>query len=122
MHRAASSACAECAHCCCTVHHDAVSALATSTPLSAPPQVYLGRYFETQVAIKILLNTGIGLDNAAAAAEMALSLSNPILYNLQQEATLMASLRHPNIVVGCFWYLGLRDVAAAGLRPEKSLP
>lgn len=50
------------------------------------------------VAVKLLLNTGVNLDDMDAAAEMALSLSNPILANLQQEAGMMAALRHPNIV------------------------
>jgi len=58
------------------------------TQSSIPPpraQVYLAKWHETMVAVKLLLNTGVNLgDDLDAAAELALSLSNPILHNLQQ--------------------------------------
>ncbi len=47
-------------------------------------QVYTAKWRETLVAVKLLLNTGVNLDNMEAAADLALSLSNPILSNLQQ--------------------------------------
>ena len=50
------------------------------------------------MAVKLLLNTGLDLSDVDAAAEAALSLSNPLLHNLAKESTLMAALRHPNIV------------------------
>lgn len=59
----------------------------------APYQVYLARWHETNVACKLLLNTGVNVDDLEAAAELAISLSNPILHNLQQEAGMMAALR-----------------------------
>ncbi|GAB4815428.1 hypothetical protein N2152v2_002474, partial [Parachlorella kessleri] len=60
--------------------------------------VYLANWHATQVAVKLLLISGMGLEDADAAAEAALSLSNPVLRSLQQEASFMAALRHPNIV------------------------
>ncbi|GAB4821070.1 hypothetical protein N2152v2_008116 [Parachlorella kessleri] len=61
-------------------------------------RVYMAKWRETLVAVKLLLNTGVNLDDMEAAAELAISLSNPVLLNLQKEASLMAALRHPNIV------------------------
>lgn len=58
-----------------------------------PFRVYMAKWCETLVAVKLLLNTGVNLDDMEAAAELAISLSNPILHNLQQEAALMAALR-----------------------------
>lgn len=51
---------------------------------------------ETLVAVKVLLD----LEEAqkAAGPDAVWTLSNPILFNLQKECTLMASLRHPNVV------------------------
>jgi hypothetical protein len=44
----------------------------------------MAKWRETLVAVKLLLNTGVNLDDMEAAAELAISLSNPILHNLQQ--------------------------------------
>lgn len=61
------------------------------------PQVYLAKWQETQVALKVLLNTGLNaIDDEGMLSSM--TLSNPLLENLQKEAGLMAALRHPNVV------------------------
>ncbi|KAL4421962.1 hypothetical protein ABPG77_007904, partial [Micractinium sp. CCAP 211/92] len=59
-------------------------------------KVYVAKWHETLVAVKVLLD----LEEAAQqrSAEAAWTLSNPILQNLQKECALMASLRHPNVV------------------------
>ena len=46
-------------------------------------QVYLAKWNDTQVAVKVLLNTGVKLEDMDAAAEAALTLSKPELRNLQ---------------------------------------
>ena len=69
------------------------------------------RWRETPVAVKVLLGVAASAAGAAgegaaaggaaaadAARSAALSISNPVLENLQKEAALMARLRHPNIV------------------------
>lgn len=61
------------------------------------PQVYLAKWQEQLVAAKVLLNTGVDVDDEAAM-EQALTFSNPVLLNLQKEAGLMAALRHTNVV------------------------
>lgn len=57
----------------------------THTPPTHPlsGQVYLARWRETNVAVKLLLNTGVNVDDLNEAAEQAISLSNPILHNLE---------------------------------------
>jgi hypothetical protein len=69
------------------------------------PQVFLARWRETTVAVKVLGAMGAGaapgLDEEfpdAAAAK-----GHPLYESLQKEAALMASLRHPSIVM----YLGV---------------
>lgn len=57
-------------------------------------RVYLAKWHETYVGAKVLLDNSLTASQAAAAV----SLSNPLLGKLQQEAGLMASLRHPNVV------------------------
>jgi serine/threonine protein kinase len=47
-------------------------------------RVYLAKWRETLVAVKLLLNTGVDVEDMEAAAELAISLSNPVLFNLQQ--------------------------------------
>ncbi len=47
-------------------------------------QVYLARWHEMIVAVKVLLKVGIALEDAEAAAEMAVSMSNPVMHNLQE--------------------------------------
>ncbi|PRW57695.1 Serine threonine- kinase CTR1 [Chlorella sorokiniana] len=59
-------------------------------------KVYAAKFHETLVAVKVLLD----LEEAqkSAGPDAVWTLSNPILFNLQKECALMASLRHPNIV------------------------
>jgi serine/threonine protein kinase len=59
--------------------------------------VYLAKWRETLVAVKILMNTGVDIEDADDA-ERALTLSNPVLESLEKEASMMAALRHPNVV------------------------
>lgn len=72
-------------------------------------KVYLATWHETKVAVKILLDMeaisggGTGSNGPAttpptSATGSVLSLDSPVLQNLQEEAAMMASLRHPNIV------------------------
>lgn len=62
-------------------------------------QVYLGKFNETLVAVKLLLDpSAAGEGDIQLAASMALSQDNPVLLNLKQEASTMAALRHPNIL------------------------
>ncbi|GAB4822541.1 hypothetical protein N2152v2_009587 [Parachlorella kessleri] len=60
-------------------------------------RVYLAKWQETPVAVKILLNTGIDVLDADSLKQV-LTLSNPLLINLQKECALLATLRHPNVV------------------------
>lgn len=48
-----------------------------------PLQVYVARWRETQVAVKILLSTVLDM-YSQEAMQQALTLSNPILQNLQK--------------------------------------
>lgn len=64
--------------------------------------MFLATWNETIVAVKLLIST----DDAAAAARSSsssgsgtLSLPLPVMEALQKEAGLMASLRHPNVVL-----------------------
>ena len=58
-------------------------------------QVYLARWHETPVAVKILIDKDA---LANADPQQALSLPAPLLAKLDEEAGLLASLRHPNVV------------------------
>jgi hypothetical protein len=58
-------------------------------------KVYRAKWHETPVAVKLLFSLQ---DTKQDPGEAALTLSNPILFNLQKECGLMASLRHPNVV------------------------
>ncbi|KAL4436932.1 hypothetical protein ABPG75_004071 [Micractinium tetrahymenae] len=60
-------------------------------------RVFLALWRETQVAVKILMNTGMEIEDVDDA-ERALTLSNPVLESLEKEASMMAALRHPNVV------------------------
>ena len=60
-------------------------------------RVYLAKWHETLVAVKVLLSSGVSLEDADDV-ERAITLSNPVMENLQKESGLMAALRHPNIV------------------------
>ncbi len=57
-------------------------------------KVYLAKWKETPVAIKMLISSS----NPTASKAEALSLGSPDLAALRREAGLMASMRHPNIV------------------------
>ena len=64
-------------------------------------KVYRARWREVLVAAKVLLDPsgGGGASQAAGAtASSPLSLSSSLLKKLEDEATLLASLRHPNVV------------------------
>ena len=50
---------------------------------AAALQVYLAKWRETLVAVKILMNTGVDIEDADDA-ERALTLSNPILMDLEK--------------------------------------
>ena len=62
--------------------HDSHS---THAFLPLPPrlQVYLAKWRETLVAVKILMNTGVDIEDADDA-ERALTLSNPVLVDLEK--------------------------------------
>lgn len=62
------------------------------------PQVYLALWSGTPAAVKILLLGAETSDAAAVATAQQLVLSSPALAKLKDEAGLLASLRHPNIV------------------------
>lgn len=55
-------------------------------------RVYLAKWNETLVAVKILSSIGPAED------ESNLTLSNPVLSGLAKESNMMAALRHPNVV------------------------
>ena len=80
----------------------------TPLPPGTMPQVYLAKWNETLVAVKILLSANVDIDSPDDA-EKALSMSNPIMLSLEKEASMMASLRHPNTVqvgrVVAGWFL-----------------
>ncbi|KAK2078096.1 hypothetical protein QBZ16_003964 [Prototheca wickerhamii] len=60
-------------------------------------RVYLAKWNETYVAVKVLIQRGLD-PNDPHEATLALSMSNPIMASLHKEAAMMASLRHPNVV------------------------
>lgn len=69
-------------------------------------RVYKATWHETPVAVKVLLDAGIGgavatgggIDGASAIGEGIVPANDPMLARLQQEAGLISSLHHPNIV------------------------
>ncbi|KAL4443337.1 hypothetical protein ABPG75_011074 [Micractinium tetrahymenae] len=61
----------------------------------APLQVYLAQWHETPVACKVLIDKEV---LAAAGPAKALGLPSDLLAQLDGEASLLASLRHPNCV------------------------
>ncbi len=86
-------------HLCLSVPPDHSSfhlVLAPTPPTFAPSfgRVYLANWRGVFVACKVLLMGGAG----AADPQRALTLSSPVLNKLEEEAGLLASLRHPNIV------------------------
>lgn len=64
---------------------------ATLFCLAPTPQVYLGTLNETSVAVKVLTDTS----GSSAAGSWA---SSPALQALHRESSVMAALRHPNVV------------------------
>jgi serine/threonine protein kinase len=56
-------------------------------------RVYAAKWTHVQVAVKVLLGAS---DNPATS--FTLSMDSDVVGNLRQEAVLMASLRHPNVV------------------------
>lgn len=71
-------------------------------PAPSPPR----QWHETPVAVKLLVQVPEG----GAGNPQGITLSSPQLYNLHKECSLMASLRHPNIVqasarrrAACVW-------------------
>lgn len=70
-----------------------------ATPACPPSfQVYLAEWEGgTLVAVKVLLMGSEAAD--ADGTRQALQLSHPVMGKLEAEAGLLASLRHPNIVV-----------------------
>lgn len=59
-------------------------------------RVYLAYWHDTPVAVKIL--TMGGAANTVDQARNTLALSSPVIRQLEDEAGLLASLRHPNVV------------------------
>lgn len=67
-----------------------------------PQQVYLALWHETEVACKVLVGGGGSAGIASSGdAEQALALASPIMQKLEEEAGLLAALRHPNVVQFC---------------------
>lgn len=56
-------------------------------------RVYMAKWNETLVAVKMLSSVGNSTDEDAS-----LTLSNPVFSNLAKESNMMAALRHPNVV------------------------
>lgn len=75
------------------------------------PQVFHGVLHETDVAVKVLFQSGLPV-----GCREALSLSSPLLDELKKEGGLLAALRHPNIVQVqeglLVWWAGLGSKAA----------
>ncbi|EIE18296.1 kinase-like protein, partial [Coccomyxa subellipsoidea C-169] len=61
-------------------------------------KVYLAKWKETTVAVKILTSTSGSSDD-----DFPTRLPNPLLQSLEKEAGMMAAMRHPNVVL----YLGV---------------
>jgi hypothetical protein len=56
-------------------------------------QVYLARWHHIDVAVKILMNTALDICNEDAVAQ-TVTLSNPVLLNLQKVGHQISKLRH----------------------------
>ena len=64
-------------------------------------RVYKAKWHETPVAVKVLLDTaaaGPGGTGGSTRGASMVPATDPVLGRLQQEAGLISSLRHPNIV------------------------
>ena len=78
------------------------------SPLTAQSlQVYLALWHETEVACKVLLAGGSAGITSSGDAARALALSSPIMHQLEEEAGLLAALRHPNVIQFCEMLLPL---------------
>ena len=72
--------------------------------------MYLASWHETAVACKVLVSNG-GDDLASSAdAARAVAESAALVQKVEEEAGLLASLRHPNIVAFCAWRAIVRCV------------
>ncbi|KAL4521658.1 hypothetical protein Ndes2526A_g01846 [Nannochloris sp. 'desiccata'] len=60
-------------------------------------RVYKGSWNQTEVAVKILLDTNTG-DEANVTQSALMAPNNPVMARLEQEASIMTTLHHPNIV------------------------
>ena len=80
-------------HSCPTHPHLLLTRFSASSrpPHPQPPQVWLARYCQTTVAVKLLNQTKVpGATDSAA--------ERSVLRQLQKEAGLMSLMRHPNVV------------------------
>lgn len=71
-------------------------------------RVYKGSWNQTQVAVKILMDSGSNTETSATQSALMAS-NSPIMARLEQEASLMTTLHHPNIVQ----FLGITVFPAA---------
>jgi hypothetical protein len=60
-------------------------------------RVYRGSWNQTEVAVKILLDSNTG-DEATVTQSALMAPNNPVMARLEQEASIMTTLHHPNIV------------------------
>lgn len=101
----------------------------SSLPLAWPHrtmQVYMGRWHQTTVAVKILLSTSVGVDAATEeATRRALTLSNPVLVNLHKVGGAARAVR-PGAMPRVLCYQSLHSrlacvvVAVLGLPPSTT--
>ncbi|PRW61504.1 Serine threonine- kinase CTR1 [Chlorella sorokiniana] len=61
-------------------------------------KVFLGRWHESQVAVKMLLAGKAEHVSSAEEAHQLLELSSPLMQRVEAEAALLASFRHPHVV------------------------
>lgn len=76
-------------------------------------QVFLATWNETLVAVKVLLSAD---DAAAKSNGSSISLPPSVVDELHKEAGLMASLRHPNVVL----FLGVCSSPPAVVTGERN--
>jgi hypothetical protein len=61
-------------------------------------RVYAGKFNNTPVAIKVLLEASSGRVNDPLLANSAITASSPIMVKLHEEVNIMSSMDHPNVV------------------------
>ena len=61
-------------------------------------RVYKGIWNETEVAVKILLDTTTGATEASGSHSALMAPNSVVMARLEQEASLMTTLHHPNIL------------------------